>query len=60
MTIKVTGRLFKPADAVLAAAAAQANDEDGWKYIPVHDPKGTGWSFVKIYDENGEFIGKLF
>ena len=60
MIIKTQPKLFKPADAEAAAAAAQSADEDGWKYVAVHDPKETGYSFVNVYDENGEFIGKLF
>ncbi len=50
--------LFSPAKAEHMAATLQADDED-WKYKVVHDPKGTGLSFIEIYDEVGVFIGKV-
>jgi hypothetical protein len=49
-----------PADAELAATMAEAEDGCGWKYVAVHCPKGTGFSFINIFDEDGEFVGKLF
>ena len=39
--------------------AAEMNADDDWTYRPVHDPKGTGYSFIEIYDEDGEFVSKL-
>jgi len=30
-----------------------------WTYIACHDPKGTGYSFIEIYDENGDFVSKV-
>jgi len=39
--------------------AKEMNESDDWTYIPNHDPKGTGYSFIEIYDETGEFVGKL-
>ena len=38
---------------------AEMNATDDWTYRPVHDPKGTGYSFIEIYDEDGEFVSKL-
>jgi len=39
--------------------AAEMNATDDWTYRPVHDPKNTGYSFIEIYDEDGEFVDKL-
>lgn len=39
--------------------AAEMNKTDDWHYIPAHDPNETGYSFIEIYDECGEFVGKL-
>lgn len=39
--------------------AAEMNATDDWQYRPVHDPKGTGYSFIEVYDEDGEFMGRL-
>ena len=51
-------KLMKPEAAEKLAAALQADDEE-WTYTAKHDPKGTGWSFVEIADEDGEVIGKV-
>ena len=46
--------------AVLLNAEAEADGDDGdCKYKAIHDPKGTGLSFVGIVDENDEVIFKL-
>jgi hypothetical protein len=39
--------------------AAELTASDDWSYRAVHDPKGTGNSYIAIYDEDGEFVGKL-
>ena len=36
-----------------------SEDEDGWTYRPVHDPEGTGYSYIEIYDEDGELVGRF-
>ena len=46
---------FDPDTVDETAAEIQANDED-WTYRVKHDPKGTGYSLIEVYDENGEFI----
>jgi len=33
--------------------------DDDWVYVAKHDPKGTGWSFIEVYDEDGEFVAFL-
>ncbi len=47
------------ADKVDAVAAEmQANDDD-WTYVVKHDPTGRAYSLIEIYDEDGEFVGKV-
>jgi len=38
------------------AAMLNADEYDDWTYVAKHDPKGTGYSFIEIYDEDGEFV----
>ena len=35
-----------------------SEDED-WTYVARHDPKGTGYSRVEVYDEDGYLLGSL-
>lgn len=49
---------FFPEEAERVAKEMKASDPD-WDYVVCHDPKGTGQSFIKIYDEDGEFVSKL-
>lgn len=51
-------KLFTPANAEKVAAEPQAGDED-WKYVVVHDPEGTGYSFIEIYDEDGAYVARV-
>jgi hypothetical protein len=51
-------RLFTPEAAEKAASELKEGDPD-WDYRPVHDPAGTGLSFVEIFDEEGEFVARL-
>jgi len=54
--LDTTGRLFSKEDA--NKIAKTLNDQDDlWGYAAKHDPKKTGYSFVEITDENGEFVG---
>lgn len=47
------------ADKVDAVAAEmQANDDD-WTYVVKHDPTGRAYSLIEIYDEDGEYVGKV-
>jgi len=39
--------------------AKELNDNDDWTYKVVPCPKGIGYSFIEIYDEDGEFVSKL-
>jgi hypothetical protein len=53
------GNLYQPEKAVEICATMNADSDDDWTYEAVHCPKGTGLSFIKITDENNEFVGKL-
>jgi hypothetical protein len=33
--------------------------ENGWTYKAVDDPKGTGYSLIYAYDEDGVMVGRL-
>lgn len=56
--VDTTPTLFTPAHAEAVAAELQAGDAD-WTYTVVHDPKGTGYSYITITDEDGERIGRV-
>ena len=56
--INTTHKLFNPEEAEIKAAELRDGDPD-WSYRVVHDPKGTGYSFIEVYDENGEFVHKF-
>lgn len=53
-----TSKLFNPKDAEIQADALRSQDED-WTYVVKHDPTGKGYSFIEIYDEDGEFVEKF-
>lgn len=50
-----TRKLMMPDKA--EATANELNATDDWTYKVRHDPTGKGWSFIEIYDEDGEFVG---
>lgn len=50
-----TPTLFAPDKAVAIALEMGAEDPD-WTYAADHDPAGTGYSRVRITDEDGEFV----
>ena len=56
--LDTTEHLYAPATAETVAAALQAGEEEGWTYRVVHDPTGRGYSYIAIYDDDGEMIGK--
>jgi len=55
--LDTTSKLFTKEQA--EKIAKEMNATDDWTYRPIHDPKGTGYSFIEVYDENGEFVSKL-
>lgn len=50
--------LYEPKEAETMAVELQMDDPE-WVYNAVHDPAGLGWSFVEVYDEDGEFLGRI-
>jgi len=50
---------FSPKDAEANAEILRSGDEDGWTYEAIHDPKGIGWSFIEVHDEDGELLGTM-
>jgi len=54
-----TYNLYPPATATSIAAELAAADTEGWTYQAKHDPTGRGQSFIEIYDETGEYVGKF-
>ena len=58
-TIKSYTTHMTPAKADAMAAEMNRVEDDGWSYKAEHDPKGTGSSFVKAFDEDGEFVHNL-
>jgi len=57
--INANHTLYAPAKAEEVAALLTAVDEDGWTYKPKHDPLGTGWSFIEVFDEDTVLIGRV-
>jgi len=50
--------LYTPEQAEKTAAELQAGDPD-WKYVVVHCPAGTGFSYIEIYDEDGGYVSRV-
>lgn len=48
-----------PEKAEAVAAAAQASETDGWTYVARHSVRPDGPSYVEIFDEDGEKLGRL-
>ena len=57
LKMDTTPTLYSPEKAESIAAEMTEYEEDGWTYEADHDPKGTGYSRVKVYDEDAEFVG---
>lgn len=53
--LDTTPKLFAREDAIVFARKLQEEDPD-WTYTAQHDPNGTGYSRIAIYDEEGEFV----
>ena len=49
-------RLFEKEEAQRIVDELNSDPEDDWTYVAVHDPKGTGYSRIEVYDEDGEFV----
>ena len=56
--LDTTHHLYTPAQAEALAAQYQAGDPD-WMYVVVHDPAGTGYSYITVIDEDGECVSSV-
>ena len=57
--LDTTETLYTKEKAEAIAAMMNADTDDDWTYLPNHCPNGTGFSFIEVYDEDGEFVAKL-
>jgi len=55
--LDTTHTLYSPDKA--EEVAAEMNATDDWNYKVIHDPKGTGYSFIEVYDEDDEFVARM-
>lgn len=55
-TIIIPKQLFKSSEADRIASSLNETDPD-WNYVVKHDPKGTGFSFIEVYDDEKVFVG---
>ena len=58
ITLNITYTIFSQDDAKRVAAELN-QDEDGWTYKVENNPNPNGHqtAIIKIYDEDGEFVG---
>ena len=57
-TLDTTHTLYTPERANQVVSDMAKSDPD-WSYKAIHDPKGTGHSFIEIRDENDDLVGRL-
>ena len=50
--------LYKPVEAEAAAAELRKYDPE-WTYTVVHCPAGTGLSYIDVYDNVNNYLGKF-
>ena len=51
--------LYQPAEAEDLAKILNDGDLSGWRYVAKHDPLGTGYSFIAVYDDEDIYVGKM-
>jgi hypothetical protein len=56
--LNTTHKLFPRNEVDAVANELKAGDPD-WDYRVIHDPKGTGLSFIEVYDEDGEYVSRV-
>lgn len=57
--LDITPKLYTKEKAEQIAKEMTKNDCDGWIWLAVHDPKGTGYSLIECRDKNNGFIAYL-
>jgi hypothetical protein len=55
--ITSTHSVINTMEEATALAYAMTADDDGWQYVAVADPAGSGRATIEIFDEDGEFVG---
>lgn len=58
-TLDTTHTLYTKEEAESLAAELTKFDGDDWTYVAIHDPAGTGYSVIEVYDECGEFVSRM-
>ena len=56
--LDTTHTLYIPEKAEEIVVEMKINDPE-WEYKVCHDPKNTGFSFIDVYDEDGEFVERM-
>ena len=57
--MKRAAKLFSRVQADNLVDKLNGDSEEDWVYRACHDPKGTGYSNIDIFDEVGDYVGKL-
>ncbi len=39
--------------------ARELNEDNDWLFVVMHDPKGTGYSYIAVYDEDNKLVGTM-
>jgi hypothetical protein len=58
-TINTTEKLFAKDKAIEICEMLNNDEDNDWTFVAVNCPKGTGYSFINIFDEDGEFVSKF-
>jgi hypothetical protein len=57
--LSIQESLFTPEKAEEVAVMLNNDIDDDFTYKVIHDPKGTGKSFIRVYDDEGFYVGKV-
>lgn len=59
LTSAPTWVFLTQAEADKAAAEPASGETEGWTYMVILDPKGSGRCTIDVHDEDGHFVSKL-
>ena len=51
--------LYTPEFANELADELNSDEDNDWVYLVIHDPAGTDYSYIMVYDEVGLCLGNL-
>jgi hypothetical protein len=57
--ISIQESLFTPNRAEEIALMMNSDIHDDCVYTAIHDPKGTGKSFIRVHDAEGYYVGLI-